>query len=215
MNSHAEPLKTKRRSSERIAEHAAAHRLPAVHVVLHGGEPLLAGLVLLRRAATSLRAALAPDCALDLRIHTNGVRLDREFCELFDELDIKVGISLDGDKAANDRHRRYADGRSSHRQALAARARRAASRPPRRAPRTCRPPVPGLTPSQDEAQQHPQGRPTTAPESAADGQGRQSRHGPADQNGHSATPRNRTPTPHRPPRQSIKPEFTSPPADNP
>lgn len=107
-------------AAARIAEHAAAHRLPGVHVVLHGGEPLLAGPVLLRRAATSLRAALAPHCALDLRIHTNGVRLDRAFCELFDELDIKVGISLDGDKAANDRHRRYADGRSSHRQALAA-----------------------------------------------------------------------------------------------
>ncbi|MDH6112328.1 uncharacterized protein P3T36_003740 [Kitasatospora sp. MAP12-15] len=107
-------------AAARIAEHAATHRLPAVHVVLHGGEPLLAGPVLLRRAATSLRAALPVGCALDLRIHTNGVRLDRAFCELFDELDIKVGISLDGDRAANDRHRRYADGRSSHRQVLAA-----------------------------------------------------------------------------------------------
>ncbi|MFI9270784.1 FxsB family cyclophane-forming radical SAM/SPASM peptide maturase [Kitasatospora sp. NPDC052896] len=107
-------------TARRIAEHAAAHRLPAVHVVLHGGEPLLAGPVLLRRAAESLRAALPPDCALDLRIHTNGVRLDRAFCELFAELDIKVGISLDGDRAANDRHRRFADGRSSHPQVLAA-----------------------------------------------------------------------------------------------
>ncbi|MER5637498.1 FxsB family cyclophane-forming radical SAM/SPASM peptide maturase [Kitasatospora sp. NPDC002227] len=108
------------RAAERIGEHARAHRLAAVHVVLHGGEPLLAGPVLLRRAAEELRAALPAGCALDLRIHTNGVRLDRTYLELFRELGIRVGISLDGDRAANDRHRRYADGRSSHGQVLAA-----------------------------------------------------------------------------------------------
>ncbi|GAA0684489.1 hypothetical protein GCM10010193_42910 [Kitasatospora atroaurantiaca] len=107
-------------TAERIAEHALAHRLPAVHVVLHGGEPLLAGPALLRRAAEELRRALPSGCALDLRIHTNGVLLGREFCDLFAELGIKVGVSLDGDRAANDRHRRYADGRSSHAKVLAA-----------------------------------------------------------------------------------------------
>ena len=30
-------------TAQRIAEHAKAHQLPAVQVVLHGGEPLLAG----------------------------------------------------------------------------------------------------------------------------------------------------------------------------
>ncbi|MFF7995603.1 FxsB family cyclophane-forming radical SAM/SPASM peptide maturase [Kitasatospora xanthocidica] len=108
------------KAAERIGEHAAAHRLPAVRVVLHGGEPLLAGPDRLRRAAEALRAALPPGCALDLRIHTNGVLLSRAFCTLFAELDLKVGISLDGDKAANDRHRRFADGRSSHPQVLRA-----------------------------------------------------------------------------------------------
>ncbi|GAA2789133.1 FxsB family cyclophane-forming radical SAM/SPASM peptide maturase [Kitasatospora sp. CM 4170] len=102
------------KTAERIGEHASAHRLPAVRAVLHGGEPLLAGPDRLRRVAEALRAALPADCALDLRIHTNGIRLGREFCDLFAELDIKVGISLDGDKVANDRHRRFADGRSSH-----------------------------------------------------------------------------------------------------
>ncbi|MEV7779745.1 FxsB family cyclophane-forming radical SAM/SPASM peptide maturase [Kitasatospora sp. NPDC088351] len=108
------------KAAERIGDHAAAHRLSAVRVVLHGGEPLLAGPERLRRAAEFLRSALPPGCALDLRIHTNGVLLSREFCALFDELGIKVGVSLDGDRAANDRHRRYADGRSSHPQVLRA-----------------------------------------------------------------------------------------------
>ncbi|MFG2720462.1 FxsB family cyclophane-forming radical SAM/SPASM peptide maturase [Streptomyces sp. NPDC048416] len=100
--------------ADRIAEHAGRHQLPTVHVVLHGGEPLLAGPVRLRRAAEELRRALRGVSALDLRMHTNGVLLDEKFCELFLELGVKIGVSLDGDKVSNDRHRRYADGRSSH-----------------------------------------------------------------------------------------------------
>lgn len=108
------------RTAERIAEHVSAHALASVHVVFHGGEPLLAGPARLRRATEELRGALPETCSLDLRIHTNGVLLDERFCDLFDELDIKVGVSLDGDRAANDRHRRFADGRSSHPQVLRA-----------------------------------------------------------------------------------------------
>ncbi|MET7476459.1 FxsB family cyclophane-forming radical SAM/SPASM peptide maturase [Streptomyces sp. NPDC005648] len=108
------------RAAERVAEHARTHRLDTVHVVLHGGEPLLAGRAKLRRAAEGLRTALADVCALDLRIHTNGVTLDEKFCALFAEFDIKVGVSLDGDRAANDLHRRYRDGGSSHAQVLRA-----------------------------------------------------------------------------------------------
>jgi uncharacterized protein len=100
--------------ARRIAEHAASHRLGSVQVVLHGGEPLLAGRGVVAQIATELRSALRGVCQLDLRIHTNGVLLDAEFCELFAEHDVRVGISVDGDRAANDRHRRYADGRSSY-----------------------------------------------------------------------------------------------------
>jgi uncharacterized protein len=51
---------------------------------------------------------------LDLRVHTNGVRLNEEFCDLFVDYDVKVGVSIDGNRTANDRHRRYANGRSSY-----------------------------------------------------------------------------------------------------
>ena len=107
-------------AARRIAEHAAAHRLPAVHVVLHGGEPLLAGVARLRRVVTELASALYGVCDLDLRIHTNGVLLDEEFCEFFAGNGVQVGVSIDGYQAANDRHRRYADGRSSYRQVIRA-----------------------------------------------------------------------------------------------
>ena len=108
------------KAGERIAEHARCHALAGVSVILHGGEPLLAGATRLGEIARQLRLAIEPVCDLDLRIHTNGVRLDEEFCEVFKELGVKVGISLDGDRAANDRHRRYANGRSSYDQVIRA-----------------------------------------------------------------------------------------------
>ena len=107
-------------TARRIAEHAAQHGLDTVQVVLHGGEPLLAGPGRLRMIISQLHVALRGVCGLDIRIHTNGVRLDQEFCELFAEYGVKVGISLDGDRAANDRHRRYANGRSSYQQVVRA-----------------------------------------------------------------------------------------------
>ncbi|MEV7656573.1 radical SAM/SPASM protein FxsB, inactivated metallohydrolase extension form [Streptomyces anulatus] len=101
-------------TARRLAEHATTHALPSVTVILHGGEPLLAGPARLRRVCEELGSALNGIAELDLRIHTNGVQLSPRYLDLFDEFDVRVGISLDGDRAANDRHRRFADGRSSH-----------------------------------------------------------------------------------------------------
>ncbi|MFJ2440466.1 MULTISPECIES: FxsB family cyclophane-forming radical SAM/SPASM peptide maturase [unclassified Streptomyces] len=98
----------------RLAEHATAHALPSVSVILHGGEPLLAGPARLRRVCEELTRALDGVAALDLRIHTNGLQLGPRYLDLFEEFGVRVGISLDGDRTANDRHRRFADGRSSH-----------------------------------------------------------------------------------------------------
>lgn len=104
----------------RIAEHARGHRLSSVHVIMHGGEPLLAGPARLERVARELEQALDPGVKLDLRVHTNGVMLSDAFCRVFDAANIKVGVSIDGDRAANDRHRRYANGRSSYDRVISA-----------------------------------------------------------------------------------------------
>ncbi|MGW2088998.1 radical SAM/SPASM protein FxsBH, inactivated beta-hydroxylase extension form [Streptomyces sp. NPDC001880] len=102
------------RTAQRLVEHAKTHALPSVSVILHGGEPLMAGLTRLRRVCEALTSAFEGVAELDLRIHTNGLQLSPRHLDLFDEFGVRVGISLDGDRAANDRHRRYADGRSSH-----------------------------------------------------------------------------------------------------
>jgi uncharacterized protein len=106
--------------AERIAEHARSHALPGVRVILHGGEPLLAGRDQIRWICGELRRVIEAACRLDLRTHTNGVLLDEDFCALFAEQRVRVGVSLDGDRAGNDRHRTYANGRSSYDQVIAA-----------------------------------------------------------------------------------------------
>ncbi|MFY1675186.1 FxsB family cyclophane-forming radical SAM/SPASM peptide maturase [Plantactinospora sp. WMMB334] len=101
-------------AATRIAEHARRHGLGRLTVIFHGGEPLLAGRELLAYAARAVRAAVPVTTAVDLRIQTNGVLLDEAFLDLFGEHGIRVGISLDGPAAANDRHRIFAGGQGSH-----------------------------------------------------------------------------------------------------
>lgn len=80
----------------------------------------MAGTARLRLVCEEFGRALSGIAALDLRIHTNGLQLSSRYLDLFDEFGVRVGISLDGDRAANDRHRRFADGRTSHPLVLAA-----------------------------------------------------------------------------------------------
>ncbi|MET0415969.1 MAG: FxsB family cyclophane-forming radical SAM/SPASM peptide maturase [Actinoplanes sp.] len=101
-------------AAQRIAEHAQLHRLYAVDVILHGGEPLLLGLDGLRSVLGELRSIIEPVVRLRLKLQTNGVGLTPAMCELFVAERVGVGVSLDGDRSANDRHRRFANGASSH-----------------------------------------------------------------------------------------------------
>ncbi|ANB09198.1 hypothetical protein SAM40697_5242 [Streptomyces ambofaciens] len=103
------------RLSARIAEHVRRHTPERVQVVLHGGEPLLAGRAAVERFAVRLRA----DCrdlgtAIDLLVQTNASLLDRDFLDVFLRHDITVGVSLDGTPASHDRQRPDRAGRGTY-----------------------------------------------------------------------------------------------------
>jgi uncharacterized protein len=100
-------------TAERIAEHATRHGLDAIQVILHGGEPLLTGPDLLVAIAGAVRRALGPGVSAAISTQTNGILLDEPALRRLLEHDIRVGVSLDGGPADNDRHRRHADGRTS------------------------------------------------------------------------------------------------------
>ncbi|MFD0773598.1 FxsB family cyclophane-forming radical SAM/SPASM peptide maturase [Streptomonospora algeriensis] len=97
----------------RIGEHARRHGLKEVTVVLHGGEPLLAGTDTLDHIARRLRAELG-DTRLNLRMQTNGVLLEEGMLRLAREHGIAIGVSIDGGREDHDRRRRFAGGRGSH-----------------------------------------------------------------------------------------------------
>ena len=101
-------------TARRIGEHARAHGLTEVALILHGGEPLLAGRELIARIVRDTRAAAGPGVRVDVGIQTNAVGLDDAYLRLFSELGVRVGVSLDGTAEAHDRHRRFASGRGSY-----------------------------------------------------------------------------------------------------
>jgi uncharacterized protein len=104
------------RTVERIAAHAARHDLAEIDVILHGGEPLLAGPEFISHLVRAMRGAVDTGTRVNVSIQTNGVRLDEAYLRLLDSLTVHIGVSLDGDVTGHDRHRRFADGRGSHAQ---------------------------------------------------------------------------------------------------
>ncbi|MEV5958602.1 radical SAM/SPASM protein FxsB, inactivated metallohydrolase extension form [Streptomyces sp. NPDC051987] len=109
---------TVRSVAARLAEHVVARSLESVSVILHGGEPLLVGPARLRDICAELTRALSPLTALDLRMHTNAVTLNRRHLDVCREFGVHVSVSLDGNRAANDLHRLDRRGRSSYDRAV-------------------------------------------------------------------------------------------------
>ena len=101
-------------TARRIGEHASAHSLPDVTLILHGGEPLLAGPDLISHLVKATRRWARPGTTVNATVQTNAVGLSSAYLSLFDELGVRVGVSVDGDASAHDRHRRFASGRGSY-----------------------------------------------------------------------------------------------------
>jgi uncharacterized protein len=102
--------------SRRIAEYVLQYQLPSIKVVLHGGEPLMAGAEMLAKAAELIRGSVPSSTDVQIAVQTNGFFLDERMLQVLHSHDIKIGISLDGGVAANDRHRRKKDGTGSYAQ---------------------------------------------------------------------------------------------------
>ncbi len=101
-------------AAARIGEHVRRHALGDIGLVLHGGEPLLAGPDLISRLVAAVRGAVGDRVRVHASVQTNGVGLDENFLALFSDIGVHVGVSLDGTADAQDRHRRFASGRGSH-----------------------------------------------------------------------------------------------------
>ena len=72
-------------------------------VVLHGGEPLLLGVVKLRDVLRTLRAKLPKECPIGLQ--TNGILITEEILEVCSETRTTVSVSIDGPRRIHDKDR--------------------------------------------------------------------------------------------------------------
>ena len=105
-------LDTAAQLGRRIKEHALRHHLSGVDVTLHGGEPLLVGVDYLTQWVEQV-AMLAEGVPLQFQMQTNGVLFDEEALQFCLKWNVRVGLSMDGPRKANDLHRFNFDRKSS------------------------------------------------------------------------------------------------------
>jgi sulfatase maturation enzyme AslB (radical SAM superfamily) len=98
-------------AARRIAAHVSTHGVEHILVVLHGGEPTLAGPDRIDQYCT-LIAHTVP-AAVDFAMQTNGTLLSPAWLPILRRHRIRVGVSIDGPQSVNDAHRYDPHGRSS------------------------------------------------------------------------------------------------------
>jgi uncharacterized protein len=90
----------------RLREYLEAQRPATFTVSLHGGEPMLLGFKRLIGLVIALKTL---ETETGVRIHvnmqTNATLIDPRWARALKELDVSVGVSLDGPEALNDAHR--------------------------------------------------------------------------------------------------------------
>jgi uncharacterized protein len=100
-----------RQTVERVHEHVKSNNIDKVSIVLHGGEPLLAGYDFIERVFSLFSEKLGPK--VEFGMQSNLTLLTPEIITLFSKFHATIGISLDGPKAFNDKHRLTHSGASS------------------------------------------------------------------------------------------------------
>ncbi len=104
---------TVRRIAGWLAEGCRDLGIPNVLISLHGGEPMMIRPQAVSSLCATLRAALEPDIGVGFIIQTNGTILTDAWLDVLAEHRINIGVSIDGDRTANDRFRLDFRGRST------------------------------------------------------------------------------------------------------
>ncbi|HZU63782.1 MAG TPA: anaerobic sulfatase maturase [Novosphingobium sp.] len=120
----AERKQARRMSAEALEAYvrqtiAATPRQAPVQFTWQGGEPALLGIDFYRQAV-ALQKRHGAGRAIENSFQTNGTLIDAEWARFFAEQGFLVGLSLDGPASVHDRYRRYANGKPSHAQVMAA-----------------------------------------------------------------------------------------------
>lgn len=101
-----------------LHEYVSATGFQEIHLIWHGGEPLLAGFDFYRHAFEQV-ASLFSQCTVCHFMQTNGLLINNDMISLFEYYQVDVGISLDGPADLHDNMRIGFDGRGTHAEVMA------------------------------------------------------------------------------------------------
>jgi len=98
---------------EKATRHAEENGFKEIHLIWHGGEPLLVGMDFFQQAI-SILDGLHSSLSCRHFVQTNGLLLDDEYCRFFRDTNFEVGVSLDGPSEVHNQSRIASNGRGTH-----------------------------------------------------------------------------------------------------
>jgi uncharacterized protein len=104
---------------DKIKNHCLEHELKSFFIIFHGGEPLLYPKEMFRFLLQTLIDLKEFEIDVHFAMQTNGILIDQEYCKLFNEFKVGLGISLDGRKEINDKYRVDKKGNGTYDQVVA------------------------------------------------------------------------------------------------
>lgn len=106
--------------ANRLSSYVRIRELKQIIVVFHGGEPLLLGAAKLREFLTILSSSFE-DIEADVKfgLQTNAILVDDDIVQVFQDFNVRAGVSIDGPQEWNDRMRVDAKGRGTFSQVMA------------------------------------------------------------------------------------------------
>jgi uncharacterized protein len=83
-------------------------------VVWHAGEPLVLEVDYYDQAIDRIARMVPPEITVHHSFQTNGVLIDRAWCDFFNRRKIRLGLSIDGPEDIHDRYRKTRNGKGTH-----------------------------------------------------------------------------------------------------
>jgi uncharacterized protein len=99
---------------ERLVDSWLFYSYPQSTFAFQGGEPTLAGLPFFEKLVRLQQARGRDGQSVSNALQTNGVLLDDAWCQLFQQYQFLIGLSLDGPEDINDRYRYNKDGHGTY-----------------------------------------------------------------------------------------------------
>jgi len=103
---------------DKVKAHCLKHQLKKFFFVFHGGEPLLIHPGFYEDFVNYANQQLGGFLKVFYSVQTNGVLLTHQWCHLLKQLNIRIGVSLDGPQHIHDRYRIDHAGKGSYNEVM-------------------------------------------------------------------------------------------------